>query len=335
MDAELRRIRAGKLSLVYLVHGSERYFRDRFCRVIHDWIEGEGFLEWNWVVLSGCDVSFEQVMQELTTGPWGAGSKVVMLPQAEDFLKSYGEKLVRSVKEKSFSTTLLLLCDKLDGRLKSIKELKKEVCEIVCEPLQGESLKRFVLDSLSLKQAKMTTKALDLFLLRVGENLLAIEQELDKLLLYVPRGQEIQDEHVEVLTSFWPEQLEQGLVFQFTDALAAKDEKKALGLLWQLLEGGEAPLKILPHVERTLRLLLVVCTESSKNLTVAAQLMGEKSDYPLKKASRYRESFSVEEILMGFSAIVQTDRDLKLGMKGELALEKLVLLLCTKKKRPS
>ena len=236
------------------------------------------------------------------------------------------ETIVQWVQSREQTNSLAVFFHKLDNRLKYVKTLRAFAVEIKCEPLQGESLIRYIMDYCYEQGKEMKRSTCQLFVEKVGSNLLFVHNELDKLLALAHNEKEITRNHVQSITSIIPGQVENNTVFQLTDYIAQGKRREALGVLDVLINGGEAPMRILPLIERQLRLILAAKTRTA-SIEETARQMGENSPYPLKKMGSASDKFTIEELLNGFEAVVKADREMKLGVPGHKVLEELIVKL--------
>lgn len=185
---------------------------------------------------------------------------------------------------------------------------------------------RYVQDYCTEQKKKMTRKTAEVFLDRVGNNLQVVHNELEKLISFTKGREEVTAGDVRAITSLLPGQPANNTIFQMTDFIVQKNREKALELLSLLLSSGEPALRILPLIERQYRLVLAAKT-STTSLDVTAKQMGENSSYALKKIQPLAKRFELAEIFAGFSAVVQADRELKLGAPGDQVLTDLIIKL--------
>ncbi len=329
MDRIVEQIKEKPLERVYVVHGPDGHRQKNILAALQARALQGSFSDWNWVLIAGSkDLTAGQIIEELSTTPWDGGEKVVAVTYGEQVPAAIWDSLVKWLGEHSYANSLALFFDKLDKRLKGTKSLIKLGVEVDCPNLTGQTLIRWVQDYVRMQDHRIKQDALILFLERVGDDLSIIVNELEKLFLYVGDKQDIELEHVEEVTTLVPGQLEKGAIFQMVDAIAAKKQDEAVDVLHRLVDAGEAPLRILPLIERQLRLLLAAKTKGSISLAEVAKQMGENTDFPLRKASRYHQKFTEEQLYAGFSYVIEADRDLKLGGDGEYVLEQLLLRIC-------
>ncbi|NLM26435.1 MAG: DNA polymerase III subunit delta [Firmicutes bacterium] len=325
----IQQIKTKPLAKVYVVHGPDQYKQDQVYKALYERALEDGFGDWNWVTIEGHkELALSELTNELATAPWGGGQRIIAVSQGDQISTEVMNNLVKWLKANPAANSLALFFDKFDQRLKAIKELLTMGVAIPCETLTGEGLIRWIQDYLALRQKSIKVEVAELFLERVGNDLNLITNELEKLLLFIGSETTVTEQHVQEITSFVPGQLEQGAIFKMVEAISAKDQAQALDYLHQLIDAGEVPLRILPLIERQLRLLLAAKTRGNQSISAVTQAMGETSDFALKKALRYQNNFTLEELYQGFADIVQVDSELKFGADPEQIMEQLIIKLC-------
>ncbi len=131
----------------YLLLGSERFLQnaalDAFQRVLLGDNPGPAYQEF-----SGAKSELPPILDELRTMPFlGTSHRLVVVREAGQqggFAAKHGLALGEFLKTAPDTSTLVLTADKLDGRLKSSKELKKAVKVVDCGPPDEAGLLGFV-----------------------------------------------------------------------------------------------------------------------------------------------------------------------------------------------
>lgn len=327
MQKVLEKIETEPLPRVLFVHGPETVWHDRVQSVLEKRSSEGSFGEWNWsVYYGGKEFDLEGLLVELAMVPWGDSPKIILLKKAELISADTMGKLATWLEEHPQSNCLAIFLDKVDGRWKYPKTLRKFALEIDCKPLQGDALVRHVLDYCTEQGKRMNRDTAMLFVDRVGSDLLLIHNELEKLLAWCGEREKITSVDVQTISSLSPGQIQERTIFQMTDRIVRKQRNEALDILSLLLTSGEPALRILPVIERQLRLVLAAKTTTA-NLEETAKQMGETSSYALKKVAGQAKKFSLQELLEGFRAVLYADRELKLGVPGEQVLTDLIVKL--------
>lgn len=327
MRTKLKQIADGPLPRVILVHGPEIIYHDRIYAALKERSLEDGLGDWNWSVFHGNkEFELEPLLMELGMVAWGNSPKIVVLKEGDLISAASMEKLAHWLEQNPEANCLALFLDKVDNRLKYLKILRNFALEFNCEPIEGEELLRYVVDFCTEQGKAMKRATAVIFLERVGSNLLVVHNELEKLFAWTNGREEIMPADIGKISCLSPGQIANHTVFQMTDFIVQKRRQQALDVLELLISAGEPPFRILPLIERQLRLVLAAKT-CTNNLDEAAKQMGETNSYALKKIQPYSKKFSLDEIFAGFTAILHADREMKLGMAGDQVLADLIVKL--------
>ena len=160
----------------------------------------------------------------------------------------------------------------------------------------------------------------------VGQNLLELYQELEKLALYTGTADTITAAHVTDLSSH----SRTHTIFELVEALGQNQPAKAFKVLGRLLELGEPPAKILVMLARQIRLLMGTREGLKKNLT-AAELAKELKvpKWTVEKLQRQATGFRLAQLKGQLIRLHEADQQMKTGTTvHRLLLEKVILDLC-------
>ena len=118
--------------------------------------------------------------------------------------------------------------------------------------ISRESLLDFVTQRLRQSGKTVEPQAREMIIVRAGDDLRGLQQELDKLVLFVGAHPAIRAQDVEAI---FVDQRE-GWIFDLTRAIGERDAASALSQLARLLSQGEHPLRLLGTVAAEMRRLL-------------------------------------------------------------------------------
>src|SRR5262249_54928845 len=109
------------------------------------------------------------------------------------------------------------------------------------------------------RKLQFAEDALDLFVLLTGGDTRQVENELEKIDTFLDKDRAVRVELIRELVPLSPA----GVIFELSNALAARDLELALTLVWGLLEQGESAIGI----------LLAAMVPTIRNLLLAKDLM--------------------------------------------------------------
>ncbi|MEP6699265.1 MAG: DNA polymerase III subunit delta [Verrucomicrobiota bacterium] len=161
--------------------------------------------------------------------------------------------------------TLLMSATEIDKRRSFYKTLAKRAEVQVIDRLDSnrsgweEEATEMVRARAKKRTLRFDEEALDLFVLLTGGDTRQIENELEKLDLYVAADRRVNAEEVRTLVPL----SRAGVIFELSNALAACDLQRALQLVRRLLDQGE----------KAVGILLVALLPTIRNLLLAKDLM--------------------------------------------------------------
>jgi len=209
--------------------------------------------------------------------------------------------------------------------------------------ISRENLLEFVGQRLRQAGKNLHPQAREMILTRASDELRSLQQELDKLILFVGDRTTIRAEDIDMIVADQGE----GWIFDLTRALGERDAVAALTQLARLIAQGEHPLKILGTLASEARRLLsarqLLAGELAKlwrrGMTYPQfqQIVLKQDGSPLGGRNPYgdymcfqrAERFSLAELSRFMQRLFETDFRLKSSTsQPRILLEKLFLELC-------
>jgi DNA polymerase-3 subunit delta len=144
---------------------------------------------------------------------------------------------------------VVLLAVRIDRRRTLWKRLAERAECVVAEPLKGRALRAEVQRRVAERGLSLTQDGLDELLERVGQDLRRLMGEIEKLEAYGLASGPIGAEHVAQV-------LGRGIarpLWEMADAWWDRDGARVLALAEESLDAGEAPLRVLATLHRSLR----------------------------------------------------------------------------------
>jgi DNA polymerase-3 subunit delta len=161
----------------------------------------------------------------------------------------------------------------------------------------------------------------------IGDDLQRLDNELEKLLVYVNGARPISLADVELLCPYTAD----SETFAMANAIGRSDLNEAQNQLHKRLEEGQTPLAILGGIAGQFRGLLEVKSMAAQGLTPAeiAKAKGWRSDYAAKMRLREAGHFSQTRLVEIFNILLKADLAIKTGqMEETLVLDTLLAQLC-------
>jgi DNA polymerase III subunit delta len=212
----------------------------------------------------------------LRTLPFFGGEKLVWLKNANflgDDQKARSASVQSALEELTETLeaglgsdiTFLISAIEVDKRRSFYKSLAKRAELQIFDKLDSsrggweEQATEMVLARAKKRKLQFADDALELFVLLTGGDTREIENELEKIDIYLDKERAVNVDVVRVLVPLTRE----GVIFDLSNALAERDLERALDLVRQLLDQGESAIGI----------LLVAILPTVRNLLLAKDLM--------------------------------------------------------------
>jgi DNA polymerase-3 subunit delta len=223
----------------YVLFGDEQFLKRLALAKIQTFVLGDGADEFGRSVYEGESAEWAAVNDELSTLPFAAARRLVLVHDADPFVTKYRDRLESYLERPSPTGVLALVVKSWKSNTRLAKALP-DAGAIECKgPRQ--------LAPWCTKWAaahygkKLDAAAASLLVELAGTDMGVLDQELAKLAVYVGDAAQIQSKDVDLLVGH----SRQLTAWQMLDAVAEGNRTKALTTLHHLFEQGEEPIAIL------------------------------------------------------------------------------------------
>ena len=315
-------IKKGTFARVYLLYGEEEYLKKYYTRkLIRALIPDDNTINLN--IWKEAPVDVGELMEQALTLPFFAEHRLIVVSDSTLF-KSGGQDLAEWIPNIPPETVLLFSEKDVDERSKLFKAVKNNGAILKLDRIKGKQLENWILAQLSKAgRTKIQSSAMRLLLDRVGDDMLQISSELEKLISYTHGRDTILEEDVKNIITVRLE----NRIFEMTDSIAYRRRGRVLDLYHELLALKESPLGILTMLFRQFERMLRVKELRDRGLDV--QTISEKLSiqaFRARKIIGQSEQFTMTEIEEILRRMGETDSDIKRGkMKDEMAVELLII----------
>lgn len=212
---------------LYWLEGEEEYFIDKVMDYAEHFILTESEASFNLSVFYGKDANWAEVINACSRYPMFAERQVVLLKEAQQ-MKDI-EKL-ESYIENPLSSTVFVVSykqKKLDARKKFTKLVKEKGVLFSTKKMYDRDLPQWSQEMLQSKGLSINQKGLALLVDHIGNDLVRIENEIDKLSVNLGKRTTINEDDIELYIGVSKE----FNVFELQAALAAKDLAKSIRII--------------------------------------------------------------------------------------------------------
>ena len=212
---------------VYWLEGEEEYFIDKAVEYAEHHILTESEASFNLSIFYGKDANWVDVVNACSRYPMFAERQVVLLKEAQQMRDI--EKLESYIENPLASTVFVVSFKekKLDARKKFARLVKEKGVLITTKKMYERELPQWTQELLHSKALTITQKGLALLVDHIGNDLVRIENEIDKLSVNLGKRTTITEEDIEQYIGVSKDYN----VFELQSALAAKDLARSIRII--------------------------------------------------------------------------------------------------------
>ena len=320
MQKLLQDIKNKDFGHIYLLYGEEAYLRKQYRDKMKESLIDNGDTMNNHYY-EGKDTKIEEIIDLAETLPFFADKRVIIIENSGWFQKG-GDKMAEYLPNLPESSYLIFVEMQVDKRSKLYKTVKSKgrIAEFAHQDEQ--TLKRWILGMLKKEGKNITAADMQFLLERTGTEMAHIKTEMEKLLCYTMGKSEVTRADIEEICT----KRVQNQIFDMINAIADRNQKKALDLYYDLLTLKEPPMRILALIGRQFNLLLQVKELKKKGYSQA--LIAEKTGlhgFVVGKYEKQAAQFSTAKLREALEACVEADENVKTGrMNDVMSVEILI-----------
>jgi len=295
--------------MIILLYGEDTYRAKRKMKEVMDEHKEKHKSGLNLRYLEGKTTSFDDLKNEMLANSMFKEKKLIVVSDLFSNSK-LKEEIIERGKAFADSDNVLLLIDssKITVKDKLLSFLEKEGKVQEFEPLSGVKLNNWIKEEVKRLNGSIEESALDKLVEYVGGDLWQMENEISKLINY---SSTIKEKDIEAMVK--PKH--ETNVFDTIDAIAAKDKKKAIELLKEHAEKGDAVLYLLSMIAPQIRNIISVKSGSTAGM----------HPFVLRKAAYQAKNFSMKDLKKIYQKIVDLDFEIKVGkIDQDMALDVLI-----------
>ncbi len=323
-------IKEKQFSPVYVLVGTETFLIEEFLAFARKEMIDPAYADLNTSQYDCTETPLSAILQDAETLPFFAEHRLVVARQAY-FLtgakppgkaEADTDALSAYLDQPPPYTTLMFVveAEKLDERKKLVKQLQQKGMVIPFQPLRDAELYAWIERRAKKHGAAIERPQAVALAERVGHDLRTLDNELEKMALYLGReGGLITDEVIQRLAA---RTLEQD-VFALVESIVAGRLPQAFRTLYDCLKTGEEPIRLLALLARQFRLLLHVKAWAPRGYT-QQQLAGMLKVHPfaVKKAMEQARHFDEAALRRLLNVLAEEDYRMKSGqVDKQVAIE--------------
>lgn len=310
------------LKPVYLIYGSEQLLLDRAVRRLKDRLAKVADLDFNMETFDGDGASADEVVNAANTMPFLSERRLVVVRGVDKMGAADQGSLADYAKDPAPYTALVLVATKINrgSRLYKAVHALGGASEYPA-PKRGEYPAEVT--KLFAEHGKRASgDAARALVDAVGRDLRRLDSEIDKVVAYVGARERVDAADIAAVVT-----ADAVSVFEYLDALGARDLGSALRLLAKLLASGESVHGVLAMSVRHVRNLLGARALMDRHTRIdeMAPQLG-MAPWQVRNVVSQAGNFTPRELSRALCAAAATEAELKSGaVEGAIVLERWVM----------
>ncbi|KGE15700.1 DNA polymerase III subunit delta [Sphingobacterium deserti] len=230
VNAILADIKKRKFSPVYLLHGDESYYIDLITDSLENKVLTDAQKGFDQTILYGKDSTIINIVNAAKRYPMMSDHQLIIIKEAQDLKWKSEEELLLKYLEHLTPSTILVIAykyGKFDKRKKIYKAFEKAGVVIESAKLYDNKIGEWIVDQFRSADRNIHPQAAAMMADYLGTDLSKIANEIDKLLLNVPKHQEVQALHIEQNIGISKD----FNVFELQSALAKRNTVRAIQIV--------------------------------------------------------------------------------------------------------
>jgi len=320
---------------VYVVYGKDRRMVVDTAGQIKDKVVGQADEQLCLSSYEGNDVELAEVLDDLRTVPFLSEYRLVVVKQADEFIKQYRENLEKYLENPSKSGVLLLMPDSFPKNTRLAKAVVKIGKVVDCEPVKAAQLAGYLAEyAKSEYKLTLSRRAASVLIELAGDESGILLSEIDKLATYLADRQdnkEINAKDVQDLVGH----NRQYSVFNVIDAMSGGYKAMALLRLDQMLgQDREAEYKSIGAFAWHFRRLYTARLMMDKRVSAQVIIRNVRIWAGQEQFIRQVRQISLKDVCGALQTLTEIDYASKTGGGSvRTGLEKFIVQFCRSRQR--
>jgi DNA polymerase III subunit delta len=293
---------------IFYFFGEDSFSIDNALRTVEESFKDIITSDFDKEYFYGDEKNLNEVLDLAAAFPFGSEKKLIIF---KDFEKVKDKKaLTAYAKSPVDFTTIIFIHRGAITNLSSdpFKTLAAKNFIFEAKELKGHNLINWIIEYAEAKGKHLPAENAQLLVDIVGESRSLIEDQLEKILIFLGDEKEITLQSIQALSTA----LKQYTIFDLQNALAKKDKKNSLKIAFNLLEKGAEPTYIIHMLTRYFTGLSRIKELNQLKMSdqEAARIVGTHPYY-YKDHKKAREKYSDRELFNAVKSLLKADFSVK------------------------
>ena len=314
-------IKLGQFKQIYLLYGEEAYLKKQYKDKLTKAILPDGDTV-NYAYYEGKGINPAELIDLAETMPFFAERRLIVIENS-GFFKSATPELADYMKNMPDTVCFLFVENEVDKRGKMYKAAKDKGRIVEMGRQDEKTLLYWIAGNVKREGRQIKESTARYLVSKTGTDMENLEKEMEKLFSYTLGRNEITVQDIDDICTT---QIT-NKIFEMVEAVAVKQQKKALNYYYDLLALKEPPMRILYLLARQFKLLLEVKDLCGKGYE-KSQIAKTVGLHPFVAGKYIQQcrTFSREELRSIMEEAVNTEERVKTGRLNDVMSVELFIV---------
>ena len=311
------------LAPVYFIFGEEKYLHDSLIDKIIDMAVEASTKEFNFDLFYASSADAEKVVDIARSYPMMAERRIIIVKDVDTYKQSSLKLIAEYVSKPSSSTCLVLESGKKALTGKGINAIVSNSLSVNCRQLYENEISPWIRNYLQSKKVEIDIQAIQLLQAQVGNSLLNMVNELEKVLINIQPRTRISLDDIKSVTSI----SKQNSVFELCDAVGNKNFPRSIAILNNMLDRGEKPTGVIIQLTRHVSNLMKIkeSIRLKKSTVQDLATITRLNTFFVNRIKNQANNFQAEQLRQAFDHLTQADFFLKTSYQPQKLVMELLL----------
>lgn len=307
---------------IYLLYGDEPYLIDAVIKKIESDVLKDNINAFTKHTFND-DIDLYELINAVNTVPMIGNEKVVICRNSAFFAGAKcKDELLRLIESINRNTYLIFVESKIDKRNAGYKKLEQLKSSYEISSRSSHELADFIRNRFSKAGKKISSNQLTTFLEYSGTQLLDIEKDIEKILLYMDDKIEVKKDYIVNLC----QGSQEAKLYELVNGTFEKNIDKSMGILKELLSDKTPAMLIVSTLNSNyMELYEVKLALDNNEKPEIFRFKRPINEYALRKLTEYAKKISLMQLKENIKEISDTDVEIKFGNINEITAVELLI----------
>ncbi len=315
------------LKPVYLIYGPEELLLEQALKRLRKSLAEVADLDFNMDTFDGENATASEVLAAANTLPFMSERRLVVVKDAHKMSSEDLGALAEYASDPNPETVLVLVAEKMAKNLRIYKAIDALGGVAEYKAPRKRDYPKKVVEMFADRGKRVDMDAAEVLVRAVGYDLRRIDTEIDKIVTFSGAEETLSRQQIEEVIST----TSTATIFDFLDAIGARNCRETLRLLSELLGEGESIYGIEAMTVRHLRNLISVRSlidRGEANRPEAVAPVIKAAPWQARNLMRQADRFTEGELVDALRRMAAVDAEMKTSQDPRLAFERWCVSVC-------